>query len=231
MTWKEIGEASIPCATCGGAGFTVTYENSIPSAYKCDDCADARTAHHAGIAITQSGIAPSERAMRLGAFRRDAHPEAARMLAAAWRLAKRETTWLLLLGQHGCGKSHIAIGCCINEAELRRSTIQYLVVPEWVAELRAAIDRSRPDDLVREAQAVGLLAMDEMRLEDLRTDFRRENIEAVLHNRHRKEMPTIICSNMLWSEFKAALPRIASRAQQLGEVVEITKGKDMRGVK
>ncbi len=247
-TWPAPGSAAPrdgACPTCGGQGFVyrvppLPENRTLPGfgkASACDACHGSET--------------PEERAERLWRLSGITGPERGRCTFAGFDLAKNPTMreafdaatlwgegagppFLVLAGQIGVGKTHLAVAAAQRCVE-REAGALYLIVPDWLDSLRAT-QRPRPwtdgddrddrlDVLMQRAKAYPCVVFDDLGA-DRQTDFAREKLYQVLNDRWRAERATLITTNAPADTFDE---RLQSRMQdtRLSRVVGC-RGADMR---
>ena len=121
--------------------------------------------------------------------------------------------WLLITGQPGCGKTHLAVAI-INERLKRGQSAFFAFVPALLDYLRAAF---RPDsltgydELFDQVKTVTLLVLDDLGSEKS-TPWAEEKLYQIIVHRHNARLPTVITSNYTsLDQLDEAKPRIRSR--------------------
>ena len=127
--------------------------------------------------------------------------------------AEAPKDWLLLTGQPGCGKTHLAVAI-INERLKRGEPAFFAFVPALLDYLRAAF---RPDsltgydDLFEEVKSAPLLVLDDLGSENS-TPWAEEKLYQIVVHRQNTRAPTVITSNLVsLKQLEEAKPRIRSR--------------------
>lgn len=153
----------------------------------------------------------------------------------AQRFADAPDGWLLILGEHGCGKTHLAAAV----AARARGDAFFAVVPDLLDRLRASFDRDREsavhddpgitgkgyDELFEEVRNAELLVLDDLDAHTV-SDWAREKLFQIANYRASARLPTVITSALSLDELWATYPRVAVRAfnQRLSQQVGILAG-------
>jgi DNA replication protein DnaC len=123
--------------------------------------------------------------------------------------AKRPQGWLVLFGNYGAGKTHLA--AAIANAALRRQTrVLFAIVPDLLDHLRSTFGPSSEveyDDRFETIREVPLLILDDLGTENT-TAWAREKLFQIINYRYNDALPTVITSNRKPEDID---PRIFSR--------------------
>ena len=121
--------------------------------------------------------------------------------------------WLLLTGQPGCGKTHLAVAI-VNESLGRGGAAFFAFVPALLDHLRATF---RPDsstgydELFEQVKTASLLVLDDLGSENS-TPWAEEKLYQIIVHRHNARLPTVITTNLeSLKQLDEAKPRIRSR--------------------
>jgi DNA replication protein DnaC len=212
------------CAQCHDVGWTWVQGN----AFACLTChqVNIRNAR-----IAQSGI-PANRwdQWTFATFRPDwdadpklrkpgENPMAGKILEAAQSYIGQQwpqvaTPWLAFVGNSGNGKSHIS-GAIVRELIERGIGARFYVFAEMLDELYETFNKHQQDrDQLSAAQLmsywedVEVMAIDDIREDDLSTEFKRGRLDDIANRRYERAQPMIITSNLA---LDALPPRFASR--------------------
>lgn len=130
----------------------------------------------------------------------------------ASNFAKTLEGWLLITGDHGNGKTHLAVAIaqqCINKGHPALFTF----VPDLLDHLRAAFSPNSPvqyDQLFEQVKSVPLLILDDLGAETS-TPWAKEKLYQIAVHRHNGRLPTVITTYLTLDEMEEAHPRLASR--------------------
>jgi DNA replication protein DnaC len=114
----------------------------------------------------------------------------------ATNYAKNPRGWLLLLGGHGSGKTHLAASIA-NSRRDNGDPVVMITTPDLLDYLRAALNSSANtsfDKRFQEIRTAPLLIIDQLDLSSA-TAWAREKIHQVLEYRYLKQLPTVFTSS------------------------------------
>ena len=132
---------------------------------------------------------------------------------AASDFAEEPSGWLVLLGENGCGKTHLA-GAIANRRLEAGDTVCFATVPDLLDELRATFApdaEARYGDLFGRLREVRLLVLDDLGAHRS-SPWAEEKLYQVLNHRHLARLPTVVTSN---SDINDIERRIRSRLADL----------------
>ena len=136
-------------------------------------------------------------------------------LGAAFRAAEAFANdpdgWLILSGQTGVGKTHLAVAIAGTQISNNRQVL-FAFVPELMDYLRDTFNpRSQVsyDNLFEEVKNTPILILDDLGKEQ-RSDWAVEKLYQIIVHRHNVQLPTVITSMM---DFSDELDPITSRVQ------------------
>jgi DNA replication protein DnaC len=136
-------------------------------------------------------------------------PGVRRAYLRALEYAKRPQGWLVLFGNYGAGKTHLA--AAIANVALRRQTrVLFTIVPDLLDHLRSTFGPSSEveyDDRFEMIREVPLLILDDLGTENT-TPWAREKLFQIINYRYNDALPTVITSNRKPEDID---PRIFSR--------------------
>ncbi len=140
----------------------------------------------------------------------------------ARRFAEAPSGWLVLHGNPGTGKSHLA-GAIVNRC--RDTLALSLVMPDLLELLRSGFDDDSYGEVLGFCRDVRLLVLDDMGTESP-TPWAQEKLFQILNHRYNHRLPTVLVFNGAIDDFE---PRIASRMTDsaLSTVVSVY-GEDYR---
>ena len=155
----------------------------------------------------------------------------ARALSASTVFADQPDGWLLLMGESGCGKTHLAIA--IAAERMRQGEVVFFAfVPDLLDHLRSSL---RPnmgvtyDDLFDQIKSVPLLILDDLGAES-GTAWAQEKLHQIIVHRYNFRLPTIITTCLMMDQIEGAQPRLYSRLNDVHTVNWVPMGaKDYRG--
>jgi DNA replication protein DnaC len=134
--------------------------------------------------------------------------------------ARRPQGWLVLFGNYGAGKTHLA--AAIANVALRRQTrVLFAIVPDLLDHLRSTFGPSSEieyDDRFETIREVPLLILDDLGTENT-TPWAREKLFQIINYRYNDALPTVITSNRKPEDID---PRIFSRMSDRALCEEIT---------
>lgn len=140
----------------------------------------------------------------------------------ARRFARDPRGWLVLHGQVGGGKTHLAAAIA-NVALGNKVKLLFSAIPDLLEHMRSAFSPSsetRYDELFENVRMTNLLILDDLGTESA-TPWAREKLYQIINYRYNYRSPTVITTNRPLGKLD---DRIASRIQDKGlsQVIEIT---------
>jgi DNA replication protein DnaC len=105
--------------------------------------------------------------------------------------------WLVLSGQVGTGKTHLAAAIANQTLALAHQTVMFTVVPDLLDHLRATFDPTRGidyDDRFNKIRNTFLLILDDLGTENT-TPWAREKLYQIVNHRYNERLPTVITTN------------------------------------
>ncbi len=132
-----------------------------------------------------------------------------RAYVRAMEYAKRPQGWLILFGNYGVGKTHLAAAIA-NEALRRNYRVLFTIVPDLLDHLRSTFGPSSEveyDERFETIRDVALLVLDDLGTENT-TAWAREKLFQIINHRYNFALPTVITSNRKPEDID---PRIFSR--------------------
>jgi len=143
----------------------------------------------------------------------------------ALAFAEQPDGWLLFMGPHGSGKTHLA-SAIANYRRLRGETPSFIVVPDLLDYLRRgfAADDGRPHDAFDEMKTAPLLILDDL---DTQTGIPwvRDRLFQLLNYRHTARLPTVITTALSLDDLGE---RLASRLVDPAVCTVIVLGEPVR---
>jgi DNA replication protein DnaC len=202
--------------------------------FPCSCIADA-LAERRLAGVRQASNMASLGQMTFDSFRVDAagnSPEGKQTLATAHaearRFAEGPEGWLVLTGNYGSGKTHLA-AAIVNERLAQGGSALFVVVPDLLDHLRAGIAPSGEEGIDRRLETVRsapLLVLDDLGSQ-AQTPWATEKLFQILNHRYNANLPTVVTTNV---SVDALDERLRSRLGHLDMVRHIEiKALDYRG--
>lgn len=218
----ERGEAAV-CPLCKGAGWLKRYKNGRDILDGAElvacDCKRDELRHNAWAKARKfSGLPVICHDQTFGNYRADRQPEAVR--AATEFCADPERAWLVLKGEAGTGKTHLAAAIVNRLLTTPGWRPLYYVVPDLLDYLRSLTfregeARERDWKAIREAS---VLVLDDYGSEK-GSDWADETLFKLLDYRYANQLPLVMTTNLDWEDMP---PRIASRLRDAARSRVIT---------
>lgn len=135
--------------------------------------------------------------------------------------AEAPDSWLILMGQHGTGKTHLAASIA-NRRLMNSQPAYFVVVPDFLDYLRATYGPGSNvsyDKLFEAIRTTPLLVLDDLGAQSS-TPWAQEKLYQLLNYRYNAKLPTVITTNLTWDLIE---PRVGSRMldERLSTVLEI----------
>jgi len=130
---------------------------------------------------------------RTGTLVADTAENLARAFHTAREFAEDPNGWLVLMGGHGCGKTHLAAAIANHRASSGGASL-FVVVPDLLDHLRATYSPSSRvgyDARFAEVRTARLLVLDDLGTESA-TPWAREKLYQLLNHRYAARLPTVI---------------------------------------
>ena len=173
---------------------------------------------------TQSAVAgalalPRFQAMTFETFRpnrADLTPEQAQNVGIVYRAARafaaKPDGWLVFMGDHGVGKTHLAAAVA-NACSRNGTKVLLVVVPDLLDHLRFTF---RPggtvtyDEAFEEVKRVPLLVLDDLGAHST-SPWAQEKLYQIINYRYNAQLPMVVTTDLPLDELERTEPRIASR--------------------
>lgn len=129
----------------------------------------------------------------------------------------QQRKWLMLMGQHGIGKTHLAAAIANERLEQGLPTL-FIVTPDLLDALRASFNgdaTSSYDKVFYEVRATPFLILDDFGAESA-TPWAKEKLYQVLNYRYNAQLPTLITTNHKLSDLDPALQSRLSDQEYCG---------------
>ena len=150
--------------------------------------------------VRPARTAPEERESLQGALR------------AAQHFAEDPRGWLLLMGNNGCGKTHLAAAIA-NRCLASGRSVFFAVVPDLLDHLRASFAPGKDtgyDELFDHIRNAGVLILDDFGAQ-ASTEWAVEKLYQVVNYRTVAGLPAVVTTDRGTAELQAAHPRIMAR--------------------
>ncbi|MBM3136952.1 MAG: AAA family ATPase [Chloroflexi bacterium] len=139
----------------------------------------------------------------------DAQKSIEQAFYAAQQFADQPDGWLVLMGNYGVGKTHLAAAIGHYQSGLGGEPI-FAVVPDLLDHLRATFSPTSTvsyDNIFTQVKNAKLLILDDLGTQNA-TPWAREKLYQILNFRYETRQPTVITTS---SSFEELDPRIRSR--------------------
>lgn len=140
---------------------------------------------------------------------------------------------LLFTGPVGCGKTHL-VAAIANELLAKEHDVLFLVVPEFLDELRATFGDAgefSESQLINRAQKVEVLILDDLGAHNF-SDWTKNKIFNLINYRVNNGLPTLITTNYLPSTLSEVVgSRTVSRLLENCKVIGLNVDMDIRIIK
>ncbi len=147
-------------------------------------------------------------------------PGVRRAFVRARNYARNPRGWLILFGNYGSGKTHLAAAIA-NAAFQRHYKVLFAIVPDLLDHLRSTFGPNSDveyDERFETIREIPLLVLDDLGTENT-TPWAREKLYQIINHRYNYSLPTVITSNRKPEDIE---PRIFSRMCDLALSEEIT---------
>lgn len=211
------GKVGCSCPSCHGAGYIRVEDATVwPTGVAQRECDCGIVAGRQLEALQALSVLRDFETATFEAF--EPRPELAEALAEAQAWAASPRGWLVLHGEPGSGKTHLAAAAG-NVLRARGELVAMHVMPALLRDLRGLIAASETDrtqntashDLLKAVQAVPILILDDLGAE-YGTRWAIEQTYLIVEERYRRRLPLCITTNT----FTALEPRVRDRLTDEG---------------
>ena len=128
----------------------------------------------------------------------------------AMHFAQNLKGWLLLMGEYGCGKTHLAAAIANFAVNLGVPTL-FLTVPDLLDWLRFSYDSPEAsfEQRFNEIRNIALLVLDDLGTQNA-TPWAQEKLFQIINHRYSAKLPTVVTTNQDLDEIDG---RVRSRLQ------------------
>jgi DNA replication protein DnaC len=118
--------------------------------------------------------------------------------------------WLLIMGNYGCGKTHLAAAIANFAVGVGVPTL-FLTIPDLLDSLRFAYDSENTtfEQRFEEIRSAALLVLDDFGTQNA-TEWAREKLFQIINYRYINRLPLVVTTNLALDQIE---PRIRSRLQ------------------
>lgn len=130
---------------------------------------------------------------------------------------QQQRKWLVLMGQHGIGKTHLAAALANDRLERGLPTL-FIVTPDLLDALRASFGGeggTSYDKVFYEVRATPFLILDDFGAESA-TPWAKEKLYQILNYRYNAQLPTVITTNLKLDDLDPALQSRLSDQEYCG---------------
>jgi len=135
-----------------------------------------------------------------------------RALSRAQEYAENPQDWLLLIGGHGSGKTHLAAAIANYRFDQGYAAL-FITVPDLLDHLRATYSPTSSvsyDKRFEELRSTPLLVLDDLGTQST-TNWAKEKLYQLFNHRHAARLPTVITSSLTLDELEQQDPLLFSR--------------------
>ena len=232
-------ERGVDCDVCGGARFVggritgrrgrMKLDGGMPPAFReilpCPACAAPEPSE----LVDRAQLPPAYRGLELDSFELRPGKAPARDAVVRWcqRVIADEPASLLLAGEYGRGKTHLA-AVAVHILAQRGVASRFAFVADLLQEIRSSFGEEHAPDLLDRFARWPVLVLDDLARVQV-TPWVEETVTTLVDRRQRSELPTLLTLDVdqrqIAEQFGGAL---ASRLRMYEAVV--VGGEDMRGV-
>lgn len=148
----------------------------------------------------------------------------AQVHSAAQSFAERPAGWLVLTGEPGCGKTHLAAAIA-HERKSQGEAIQFVTTSELLDHLRTTFypgSTVRYDKRLIELKETPLLVLDDLNIDKSLSSWARDKLYDILLYRFDANLPTIITTRQPLDEMDARLKsRVINQDRSIVEAITV----------
>lgn len=155
---------------------------------RCSDCIQEGQAERVASLAQAASLSPFERSKTFKTFTQV--PGAMGALNAAQQWGWSPDGWLVIFGEHGVGKTHLALAV-VNALLEREKPVAYYYVPDLLRQAKVAVGEGDLDELHEKLLAESPLVLDDFGAGQGTTFEILSLLEPMANWRYRKRLPTL----------------------------------------
>ena len=204
-------DETVSCIYCRDITWVHPVINGIPDYSRVIDCPQCSAQRAAELAeqraVGLSGIPAPKQRNTFATFRKNPANEDAYNTCLALAQGKLPQKIVLVYGNYGNGKTHLAYATGIEAIKIRRARTLYKSVAGLLAEIKGQMGSgSGPEFIIQGVQGADFLVLDDWGA-NRDTEFVAETLERIVGYRYDNELPTLITTNV---DIKALPSRLRS---------------------
>jgi DNA replication protein DnaC len=211
----EEGMKEIPCDICHGKGFITVYDEE-KNWHKQIPCKCMRS-RRALRFVDSQGLLPDVKRCTFATYQ--PYDKATTDMKEAAKRFLKEMNWLLLSGQSGSGKSHLAYA-------IFGDLVKHQYAPVWMRwiqesqDLKMSVGEEDYDKRIAKLQNADVLIIDDLfNLRPTEADIRLARI--IIDHRYTNKLPTVITTELTLGEINDYDDAIAGRIAEMSIVYQI----------
>ncbi|MCS6835235.1 MAG: ATP-binding protein [Anaerolineae bacterium] len=128
---------------------------------------------------------------------RDQYDNLKKVVGAAVEFSQKLNGWLMFIGEHGTGKTHLAAGIANYVSRQTTQKVLFFDVAELMSDLRSTFDSERAisaDKLIGELQEADLLVLENIPADNPKSAWTQEKLFQILEVRYIRQSATVLTS-------------------------------------
>jgi len=199
------------------------------SAGQCDKQRKAYISKRTARIMEQSRIGERFKNRRFETFKTNASNRKAYETCLSYtRSFNKKSNGLLLVGEYGTGKTHLAVAM-IHELAKKSVYGVFITTPELLQKIRTSFNNEdyNQNEIMDIVKTTEFLVLDDLGAEKV-TDWVREQFYMIINARYENMLPTVITTNLSFNELEKQIgKRIVSRIIEMTDGV-LFEGEDYR---